>query len=207
MLYSLQVIRHLKRVLPNGPQRKREVDYVLDRISETMTPMHYHSREVIFSTFNLVSEFKPFLFGIKLSLSMNEIHKCEIPNECHVGALCYLEYYLLAFVLIFKMVSTFAGCESYKLVQFQLKLFHCGAVYYYALQFTWQIPFIKSGIVIRQMKALTKCSREGWQCLAKFFFGGGGGVLEGRSGEGEGWMREDFFKKNQECLLVSSKTN
>lgn len=53
-----QVIRHLKRVLPSGPQRKREVDYVLDRISETMTPMHYHSREVIFSTFNLVSEFK-----------------------------------------------------------------------------------------------------------------------------------------------------
>lgn len=50
-----QVIRHLKRVLPFGPQRKREVDYVLDRISETMTPMHYHSREVIFSTFNLVS--------------------------------------------------------------------------------------------------------------------------------------------------------
>lgn len=50
-----QVIRHLKRVLPSGPQRKREVDYVLDRISETMTPMHYHSREVIFSTFSLVS--------------------------------------------------------------------------------------------------------------------------------------------------------
>ena len=53
-----QVIRHLKRVLPSGPQRKREVDYVLDRISETMTPMHYHSREVIFSTFNLVSQVK-----------------------------------------------------------------------------------------------------------------------------------------------------
>ncbi|XP_068744690.1 paladin-like isoform X1 [Montipora capricornis] len=52
-LGEFSVIRHLKRVLPNGPQRKREVDYVLDRISETMTPMHYHSREVIFSTFNL----------------------------------------------------------------------------------------------------------------------------------------------------------
>lgn len=56
-----QVIRHLKRVLPSGPQRKREVDYVLDRISETMTPMHYHSREVIFSTFNLVSEVEAFI--------------------------------------------------------------------------------------------------------------------------------------------------
>lgn len=52
-LGEFSVIRHLKRVLPNGPQRKREVDYVLDRISETMTPMHYHFREVIFSTFNL----------------------------------------------------------------------------------------------------------------------------------------------------------
>ncbi|KAJ7379134.1 Paladin [Desmophyllum pertusum] len=52
-LGEFSVIRHLKRVLPSGPQRKREVDYVLDRISETMTPMHYHSREVIFSTFNL----------------------------------------------------------------------------------------------------------------------------------------------------------
>ncbi|RMX44573.1 hypothetical protein pdam_00002748 [Pocillopora damicornis] len=52
-LGEFSVIRHLKRVLPFGPQRKREVDYVLDRISETMTPMHYHSREVIFSTFNL----------------------------------------------------------------------------------------------------------------------------------------------------------
>lgn len=58
-----QVIRHLKRVLPSGPQRKREVDYVLDRISETMTPMHYHSREVIFSTFNLVSNVKKFNDG------------------------------------------------------------------------------------------------------------------------------------------------
>ncbi|XP_073241646.1 paladin-like isoform X3 [Porites lutea] len=52
-LGEFAVIRHLKRVLPSGPQRKREVDYVLDRISETMTPMHYHPREVIFSTFNL----------------------------------------------------------------------------------------------------------------------------------------------------------
>ena len=62
--YRLQVIRHLKRVLPNGPQRKREVDYVLDRISETMTPMHYHFREVIFSTFNLVSSVDICLFVV-----------------------------------------------------------------------------------------------------------------------------------------------
>ena len=55
---SFQVIRHLMRVLPNGSQRKREVDYILDKISETMTPMHYHSREVIFSTFSKVKSEK-----------------------------------------------------------------------------------------------------------------------------------------------------
>jgi len=72
--YIFQVIRHLKRVLPNGPQRKREVDYVLDRISETMTPMHYHTREVIFSTFNLVSE-------INLSLQQTRTQSlCMIPG-------------------------------------------------------------------------------------------------------------------------------
>ncbi|XP_032236615.2 paladin isoform X3 [Nematostella vectensis] len=51
-LGEFSVIRHLMRVLPNGPQRKREVDYCLDKVSETMTPMHYHAREVIFSTFH-----------------------------------------------------------------------------------------------------------------------------------------------------------
>ena len=34
---------------------KREVDFVLDQCSDTMTPMHYHLREVILVTYNKVS--------------------------------------------------------------------------------------------------------------------------------------------------------
>ena len=44
----------LVRRLPDGYQRKREVDFVLDRLFETMTPMHFHLREVIFVTYNKV---------------------------------------------------------------------------------------------------------------------------------------------------------
>ena len=54
LLYLNQVVRKLVRILPNGHQMKREVDYILDKMSETMTPMHYHIREVIFSYYNKV---------------------------------------------------------------------------------------------------------------------------------------------------------
>lgn len=44
------------RILPNGQQVKREVDFVLDECFETMSPMHFHIREVIFVTYNKVSK-------------------------------------------------------------------------------------------------------------------------------------------------------
>jgi hypothetical protein len=44
----------LVRLLPDGYQRKREVDFVLDRLFETMSPMHFHIREAIFVTYNKV---------------------------------------------------------------------------------------------------------------------------------------------------------
>lgn len=47
-------MQELIRRIPNGQQVKREVDYMLDTCSETMTPMHYHMREVIFVTYNKV---------------------------------------------------------------------------------------------------------------------------------------------------------
>jgi hypothetical protein len=50
-----QMAQTLVRILPDGQQVKREVDFVLDQISETMTPMHYHAREVIFVTYNKVN--------------------------------------------------------------------------------------------------------------------------------------------------------
>lgn len=43
-------------MLPNGQQVKREVDFVLDECFETMSPMHFHIREVIFVTYNKVSK-------------------------------------------------------------------------------------------------------------------------------------------------------
>ncbi|XP_070544590.1 paladin-like [Ptychodera flava] len=51
-------VEKLVRRLPNGNQIKREVDFILDKCSETMTPMHYHAREVIFSTFNKIKTAK-----------------------------------------------------------------------------------------------------------------------------------------------------
>ena len=48
------VVMQLVRRLPWGTQVKREVDLMLDKCSETMTPMHHHLREVIFSTYNKV---------------------------------------------------------------------------------------------------------------------------------------------------------
>lgn len=49
-----QVVEKLIWMLPDGHQVKREVDLVLDRLFETMSPMHFHLREVIFVVFNKV---------------------------------------------------------------------------------------------------------------------------------------------------------
>lgn len=45
----------LVRLLPDGHRMKREVDVALDCVSETMTPMHYHLREIIISTYRQVT--------------------------------------------------------------------------------------------------------------------------------------------------------
>lgn len=43
------------QLLPDGHHVKKEVDAALDTVSETMTPMHYHLREIIISTYRQVS--------------------------------------------------------------------------------------------------------------------------------------------------------
>ncbi|KAK6187559.1 hypothetical protein SNE40_005557 [Patella caerulea] len=48
------IVLKLVRMLPAGQQVKREVDLILDRIFETMSPMHFHLREVIFFTYNKI---------------------------------------------------------------------------------------------------------------------------------------------------------
>lgn len=43
------------QLLPDGHRVKKEVDAALDTVSETMTPMHYHLREIIICTYRQVS--------------------------------------------------------------------------------------------------------------------------------------------------------
>nr|CAH8871870.1 unnamed protein product [Trichobilharzia regenti] len=45
------IIGRLIRMLPRGHQLKREVDYVLDRCYESMSMMHFHTREEIYFTY------------------------------------------------------------------------------------------------------------------------------------------------------------
>lgn len=48
---EFQVVMKVIQLLPDGHLVKKEVDAALDTVSETMTPMHYHLREVIISTY------------------------------------------------------------------------------------------------------------------------------------------------------------
>ncbi|KAJ8318077.1 hypothetical protein KUTeg_003168, partial [Tegillarca granosa] len=43
---DFMIVQKLIRLLPNGQQIKREVDFVLDECFETMSPMHFHIREI-----------------------------------------------------------------------------------------------------------------------------------------------------------------
>ncbi|XP_062959027.1 paladin isoform X1 [Cynocephalus volans] len=48
---EFQVVMTVVQLLPNGHRVKQEVDAALDTVSETMTPMHYHLREIIICTY------------------------------------------------------------------------------------------------------------------------------------------------------------
>ncbi|KAI2657882.1 Paladin [Labeo rohita] len=51
---EFEMVMQVVRVLPDGHRVKREVDVALDVVSETMTPMHYHLREIIISTYRQI---------------------------------------------------------------------------------------------------------------------------------------------------------
>lgn len=51
----VQVVMQVVRLLPDGHRMKREVDMALDVVSETMTPMHYHLREIIICSYKQVT--------------------------------------------------------------------------------------------------------------------------------------------------------
>ncbi|NWV74370.1 PALD protein, partial [Dasyornis broadbenti] len=48
---EFEVVMRVVQLLPDGHRMKKEVDMALDTVSETMTPMHYHLREIIICTF------------------------------------------------------------------------------------------------------------------------------------------------------------
>lgn len=54
-----QVVMKVVQLLPEGLRVKKEVDAALDTVSETMTPMHYHLREIIICTYRQVSLLQP----------------------------------------------------------------------------------------------------------------------------------------------------
>ncbi|XP_060795109.1 paladin isoform X2 [Neoarius graeffei] len=55
---EFEVVMHLIRLLPDGHRMKREVDIALDSVSETMTPMHHHLREIIICTYRQMKSCK-----------------------------------------------------------------------------------------------------------------------------------------------------
>nr|XP_057917007.1 paladin isoform X1 [Doryrhamphus excisus] len=75
---EFQVVMQLVRLLPDGNRMKCEVDMALDSVSETMTPMHYHLREIIICTYR----------QIKSGKSEKECH------ELLLKSLQYLERYI-----------------------------------------------------------------------------------------------------------------
>lgn len=52
-----KVVMKIVQLLPDGHKIKKEVDMALDTVSETMTPMHYHLREIIICTYRQVSNY------------------------------------------------------------------------------------------------------------------------------------------------------
>lgn len=75
---EFEVVMKVVQLLPDGHRVKREVDAALDTVSETMTPMHYHLREIIICSYRQAKAAKTE-------------HDAE---RLHLRSLQYLERYL-----------------------------------------------------------------------------------------------------------------
>lgn len=78
-----QVVMKIVQLLPDGHKIKKEVDMALDAVSETMTPMHYHLREIIICAYRQVSNYYTYrcikMWYTKLSHSVScLIIKCNV---------------------------------------------------------------------------------------------------------------------------------
>ncbi|XP_031203493.1 paladin isoform X3 [Mastomys coucha] len=85
---EFQVVMKVVQLLPDGHHVKKEVDAALDTVSETMTPMHYHLREIIISTYRQAARTtKPSMTDFQcciprcpvLALSHPSAHTCPHP--------------------------------------------------------------------------------------------------------------------------------
>ncbi|XP_060710023.1 paladin isoform X1 [Hemiscyllium ocellatum] len=75
---EFEIVMQIVRLLPDGHKMKKEVDLALDIVSETMTPMHYHLREIVICTYR----------QIKTAKSEKEKHFLQLRS------LQYLERYI-----------------------------------------------------------------------------------------------------------------
>ncbi|KAK3554298.1 hypothetical protein QTP70_020153 [Hemibagrus guttatus] len=75
---EFEVVMQVIRLLPDGHRMKRDVDMALDVVSETMTPMHYHLREIIICSYK----------QIKTAKSETEL------QQLRLRSLQYLERYI-----------------------------------------------------------------------------------------------------------------
>ncbi|TSK22756.1 Paladin [Bagarius yarrelli] len=80
---EFEVVMQVVRLLPDGHRIKREVDMALDVVSETMTPMHYHLREIIICSYKQIKTAKS---------------KAEL-QQLRLRSLQYLERYI--YLIIF----------------------------------------------------------------------------------------------------------
>ncbi|XP_076830926.1 phosphatase domain containing paladin 1b isoform X2 [Brachyhypopomus gauderio] len=55
---EFEVVMQVVRLLPDGLRVKRQVDMALDIVSETMTPMHHHLREIIVCSYKQIKTAK-----------------------------------------------------------------------------------------------------------------------------------------------------
>nr|XP_061822560.1 paladin isoform X1 [Nerophis lumbriciformis] len=93
---EFQVVMQLVRLIPDGQRMKREVDMALDFVSETMTPMHYHLREIIICTYR-------------------QIKSGKSEKECHqllLQSLQYLERYI--YLILFNTYLHLEKKDSYQ---------------------------------------------------------------------------------------------
>ncbi|XP_073734976.1 paladin isoform X6 [Callorhinus ursinus] len=65
---EFEVVMKVVQLLPDGHRVKKEVDAALDTVSETMTPMHYHLREIIICTYRQAKAAKSELEAGRLRL-------------------------------------------------------------------------------------------------------------------------------------------